>query len=91
MNPANQAGRFTDSISLSGLFSGESRKPTIILLLTPFLLTTWKYYGTKAFYLSDLASIFVLFADGVSRCGCGGPGLDFLDRLGQGSVVGLWE
>ena len=63
MNPANQVGRFTDSISLSGLFGGESRKPTIILLLTPFLLTTWKYYGTKAFYLSDLASIFVLFGN----------------------------
>ena len=63
MNQQNSAGRFADSISVSGLFSGASRKPTIILLLTPLLLTTWKYYGTKSFYLSDLASVFVLFGN----------------------------
>ena len=56
-------GRFTTSLSLSGLFSGESKKPTIILLLTPFILTTWKYYGTKPFYLGNLTSMFVLFGD----------------------------
>jgi len=63
MNQSNTVGRFSESMSLTGLFSGENRKPTIILLLTPLLLTTWKYYGTKAFYLSDVASIFVLFGD----------------------------
>ena len=56
-------GRFTISLSLGGLFSGENKKPTIILLLTPFILTTWKYYGTKPFYLSNLTSMFVLFGD----------------------------
>jgi membrane protease YdiL (CAAX protease family) len=56
-------GRFTTSLSLSGLFSGENKKPTIILLLTPFVLTTWKYFGTKTFYLSNLSSVFVLFGD----------------------------
>jgi uncharacterized protein len=61
MNPVNPVGRFSGSISLSGLFSGGNKKPTVILLLTPLLLTTWKYYWTKSFYLSDLASRFVLF------------------------------
>jgi membrane protease YdiL (CAAX protease family) len=51
--------RFDNSLSLSGLFSGENKKPTIILLLAPILITTWKYYGTKAFYLSHLTSYFV--------------------------------
>jgi membrane protease YdiL (CAAX protease family) len=51
--------RFENSLSLSGLFSGENKKPTIILLLAPVLITTWKYYGTKAYYLSHLASSFV--------------------------------
>jgi membrane protease YdiL (CAAX protease family) len=59
----NRVGRFTSSLSLGGLFSGESKKPTIILLLTPFILITWKYYGTKPFYLSNLTSTFVLFGD----------------------------
>lgn len=63
MSQPNPVGRFSDSISLSGLFTGESRKPTIILLLTPLFLTTWKYYGTKAFYLSDLTSVFILFGN----------------------------
>lgn len=63
MSQPNPVGRFSGSISLSGLFTGESRKPTIILLLTPLFLTTWKYYGTKAFYLSDLTSVFILFGD----------------------------
>ncbi|HCA80746.1 MAG TPA: hypothetical protein DEP53_13540 [Bacteroidetes bacterium] len=53
--------RLIDSLSLSGLFREVNKKPTVILLATPVILTTWKYYGTKAFYLSDLASAFVLF------------------------------
>lgn len=61
MNPVNPVGRFSTSISLSGLFAGGNKKPSVILLLTPLLLTTWKYYGTKSFYLSDLATTFVLF------------------------------
>jgi membrane protease YdiL (CAAX protease family) len=56
-------GRFTTSLSLKGLFSGENKKPTVILLLTPFILTTWKYYGIKPFYLSNLTSMLVLFGD----------------------------
>ena len=63
MTARNPIARLADSFSLSGLFSGENRKPTIILLVTPLILTTWKYYGTKAFYLSDLASRFVLFGN----------------------------
>jgi hypothetical protein len=63
MAEKNLIGRLVDSLSLSGLFSGSSRKPTIILLVTPLILTTWKYYGTKAFYLSELASRVVLFGN----------------------------
>lgn len=59
----DRVGRFTTSLSLGGLFTGENKKPTIILLLTPFILVTWKYFGTKPFYLSNLASTFVLFGD----------------------------
>lgn len=63
MNPASPLGRFSDSISCSGLFSGDKKKPTLILLLTPFILTTWKYFGTQAFYLKHLAPSWVLFND----------------------------
>jgi membrane protease YdiL (CAAX protease family) len=45
--------------SLPRLFSGEHRKPTIILLLAPLLITTWKYFGTPAFYAAHLASSWV--------------------------------
>lgn len=51
----------SELFSFQGLFSGENRKPTLILLWTPLILTTWKYYGTKPFYLSHLASKFTLF------------------------------
>ena len=50
--------RFESSVSPSGLFSGPNRKPTFILLWAPIVLTTWKYYGTKPFYLDQLASRF---------------------------------
>jgi membrane protease YdiL (CAAX protease family) len=63
MNMPPSIGRFSNSISLAGLFHGENKKPTIILLLTPLVLTTWKYYGTKSFYLTSLASTFSLFGN----------------------------
>jgi len=55
--------RFSTSLSLKGLFSGDNRKPTVILLLAPLLLTTFKYYGSKNFYLDQLSSDFVLFGN----------------------------
>jgi membrane protease YdiL (CAAX protease family) len=57
----SSVGRFDSSLSLSGLFSGDQKKPTLILLLTPLLLTTFKYYGSKSFYLAELSDHFVLF------------------------------
>ncbi len=45
------------------LLAPENRKATVVLLLAPFLLTTFKYYGSKAFYLSHLTGVFVLFED----------------------------
>lgn len=52
--------RFEHSISLTGLFSGENKKPTLILLLSPIILTTYKYYGGRSFYLSQLSQTIVL-------------------------------
>lgn len=52
--------RFSTSLSLAGLFSGEQRKPTLILLLTPVLLTLFKYYGSKEWYDEALSGIVVL-------------------------------
>ncbi len=56
-------GRFDTSISPKGLLTGENRKPTIILLLSALIITTWKYYGTQYFYLSELQDVFVLGGD----------------------------
>jgi hypothetical protein len=53
--------RFEKFFSLPELFSRENRKPLIILLLAPLVLTTWKYYGSKSFYLAHLSDKFVLF------------------------------
>ena len=55
--------RFSSSISLKGLFSGEQFKPTFILIYTPLLLTAWKYYGSVGFYDRSIASSFVLAND----------------------------
>ena len=55
--------RFSSSISLKGLFSGEHFKPTVILISTPLLLTAWKYYGSVSFYNKSLSQSFVLFDD----------------------------
>ncbi len=52
---------FDTTISLKGIFSGEHKKPTIVLLLTPVLLTVWKYYGSVSFYHQHLSSSFILF------------------------------
>ncbi len=48
---------------MSGLFSKENRKTTIILLSAPVILTTFRYYGTKDFYLNHLAPSFSLFGN----------------------------
>ncbi len=53
--------KFLNYFSLPGLFSKENKKSTIILIIAPIVLTTWKYYGTKAFYLAHLSDLFVLF------------------------------
>lgn len=52
--------RFDTSLSLQGLFSGENKKPTTVLLLAPVIVTTYKYFGTKAFYMAHWTS-FTLF------------------------------
>jgi membrane protease YdiL (CAAX protease family) len=50
-------------MSLAALFNKENRKTTLILLSTPVILTTFKYYGTKDFYLDHLASAFSLYGN----------------------------
>ncbi len=47
--------RFENSLSLSGLFSGENKKPSIILLFVPLVLILWKYYGSTSFYFAHLS------------------------------------
>lgn len=55
--------RFDSSVSLRGTLSGDLRKPTLILLFAPVLLTAFKYYGSKQFYLEHLQSSFLLWQD----------------------------
>jgi membrane protease YdiL (CAAX protease family) len=49
--------------SLRELLEGVRVKPTLILLWAPFVLTTWRYFGTKAFYLNNLSTNFVFRGD----------------------------
>lgn len=56
-------GRFGSSISLKGLFTGDDRKATIILIAAPLIITTWKYFGTVTFYREQLAGLFALQGD----------------------------
>ena len=55
--------QFNSSISFGGLFGRENRKAAIILLSTSVILTTFRYYGTKDFYMNYLASVFSLFGN----------------------------
>ncbi|OGU70903.1 MAG: hypothetical protein A3H45_08820 [Ignavibacteria bacterium RIFCSPLOWO2_02_FULL_55_14] len=55
---ARMTGRFDSSISFEGLFSGRYRKPTVILILAPLIITTWKYFGSKHFYFIQFADVF---------------------------------
>jgi uncharacterized protein len=50
-------------LSPEDLLAPENRKPAVVLLLTPFILITFKYFGSKAFYLSHLAGTLPVFAD----------------------------
>ena len=52
--------RFDSNLSFAGLLSGDHKKPTIILLLAPILLTTWRYYGSKTFYFAHLAEKLIV-------------------------------
>jgi len=55
--------QFNSSIPFGGLFGKENRKAAIILLSASVILTTFKYYGTKDFYMNYLASVFSLFGN----------------------------
>jgi membrane protease YdiL (CAAX protease family) len=48
-------------LSLPALCSKENKKPAIILLLAPLVLTTWRYYGSQSFYLAHLSNTLVIF------------------------------
>ena len=56
-------GQFDSSISPKGVLSGDHRKPTVILLLSALIITTWKYYGSQQFYLSELQDVFIIAGD----------------------------
>jgi len=49
-------------ISVSEFLSNENKKPTLILLLSTLLLITWKYYGTKDFYLLHMSKTLGFFS-----------------------------
>lgn len=51
---------FEHSLGLRRLLGAEYRKPTIILLVATLAAVTWKYYGTKTFYLDHLSGFVVL-------------------------------
>jgi membrane protease YdiL (CAAX protease family) len=53
---------FEKIFSLPELFSKVNKKPAIILLLAPLVLTTWKYYGSKSFYLAHLSDKLIIFS-----------------------------
>jgi len=42
---------------------GANRKPTVVLLTAPVLVTTYRYFGDRPFYHAHLAAHFVLFGD----------------------------
>ena len=67
--------RFDSSLSLRGLFSGENRKPTLILLWAPVALTVWRYYLAGGFFPSRPASA------ALARLGQGGELLPFLSAF----------
>ncbi len=55
--------RFNASVSLKGVLAAGNRKPTLILLLAPLLLTTFRCYGGGNFYLEKLAPSLNLLRD----------------------------
>lgn len=55
--------QFESSITWSATFGGENKKPTIILLSAPFILTTFRYFGSPTFYQSALADHFLRFGN----------------------------
>jgi membrane protease YdiL (CAAX protease family) len=59
----NQMNRFKSLLFPDGSFSREYKKSTIILLGTPVILITFKYFGMKNFYINHLAQIFVISKD----------------------------
>lgn len=48
---------FENSLGLRRLLGPEYRKPTIVLLVATLASVTWKYYGSKAFYLGHLSTM----------------------------------
>jgi membrane protease YdiL (CAAX protease family) len=45
------------------VFRGVDRKAATVLLATPVLVTTWRYFGDRPFYRAHLAASCVLFGD----------------------------
>jgi len=55
--------RFDSSLSLRGLLSGENRKPTVILLWAPLVLTTWRYYVARGLFPGQPASLLAFLGN----------------------------
>ncbi len=63
MDSEHRTNQYTTWDSLLHIYSREDKKPTVILLLAALLLTTWRYYGSQAFYFRHLTSGFLLFSN----------------------------
>lgn len=61
MESEHTMNKWVRSVIPPELSLNENKKPTIILLFAPLVLITWKYYGTKSFYLAHLSDKVVLF------------------------------
>jgi membrane protease YdiL (CAAX protease family) len=52
---------FKSVFSLHGLYTPADKKSTILLLLAPLIIITWRYYGSRWLYLSHFAEYFSFF------------------------------
>ncbi|HEU4386079.1 MAG TPA: CPBP family intramembrane glutamic endopeptidase [Anaeromyxobacteraceae bacterium] len=51
------------ALPLAGAVHGESRKPTLLLLLAPVLCTAFRYWGSPGFYRAQVQERLVLLGD----------------------------
>jgi membrane protease YdiL (CAAX protease family) len=58
MNPRHEL-----ALPVAGAMRGENRRPTLLLLLAPFLCTAFRYWGSPGFYRAQVQERLVLLGD----------------------------